>query len=260
MINPNKLRKHVLRMVYEKKSGHIGGSFSLAELISFLYSNFNLISNEKDSPKLILSKGHTVPIIYAVLYELGCISEDDLSLFREIDSPLQGHPDKLRLKYLHATTGSLGQGLSIAIGHALGLKLKKSSNPVFCILGDGEIQEGQIWEGFMLAPKFKLNNLITFIDYNGSQSDSLVSKTLDLEPLKEKITSFNWNVVSISGNNLDEIERSVMDNLHNLQKKPTCVLLNTKKGKGVSFMQSPEWHAKVPNEEEYQKALEELNC
>ena len=260
MINPNKLRKHVLRMVYEKKSGHIGGSFSLAELISFLYSNFNLISNEKDSPKLILSKGHAVPIIYAVLYELGCISEDDLSLFREIDSPLQGHPDKLRLKYLHATTGSLGQGLSIAIGHALGLKLKKSSNPVFCILGDGEIQEGQIWEGFMLAPKFKLNNLITFIDYNGAQSDSLVSKTLDLEPLKEKITSFNWNVVSISGHNLDEIERSVMDNLHNLQEKPTCVLLNTKKGKGVSFMQSPEWHAKVPNEEEYQKALEELNC
>ena len=109
MINPNKLRKHVLRMVYEKKSGHIGGSFSLAELISYLYSNFNLISNEEDSPKLILSKGHTVPIIYAVLYELGCISEDDLSLFREIDSPLQGHPDKLRLKYLHATTGSLGQ-------------------------------------------------------------------------------------------------------------------------------------------------------
>ena len=260
MINPNKLRKHVLRMVYEKKSGHIGGSFSLAELISYLYSNFDLISNEEDSPKLILSKGHTVPIIYAVLYELGCISEDDLSLFREIDSPLQGHPDKLRLKYLHATTGSLGQGLSIAIGHALGLKLKKSLNPVFCILGDGEMQEGQIWEGFMLAPKFKLNNLITFIDYNGAQSDSFVSNTLDLEPLKEKITSFNWNVVSISGHNLDEIESSVKDNLCNIQEKPTCVLLNTKKGKGVSFMQSPEWHAKVPNEEEYKKALEELNC
>ena len=112
----------------------------------------------------------------------------------------------------------------------------------------------------MLAPKFKLNNLITFIDYNGAQSDSFVSNTLDLEPLKEKIISFNWNVVSISGHNLDEIESSVIDNLHNLQEKPTCVLLNTKKGKGVSFMQSPEWHAKVPNEEEYQKALEELNC
>ncbi len=256
MINPNVLRKKVLDMVCEKKSGHIGGSFSMAELTSVLYNDYDIGGKDK----FILSKGHAVPIIYAVLHELGKISDDDLDLFREIDSPLQGHPDKLRLKYLHATTGSLGQGLSIAIGHALGLKLKKSSNPVFCILGDGEIQEGQIWEGFMLAPKFKLNNLITFIDYNGAQSDSFVSNTLDLEPLKEKITSFNWNVVSISGHNLDEIERSVMDNLHNLQEKPTCVLLNTKKGKGVSFMQSPEWHAKVPNEEEYQKALEELNC
>ena len=260
MINPNKLRKHVLRMIYEKKSGHIGGSFSLAELISFLYSNFNLISNEKDSPKLILSKGHTVPIIYAVLYELGCISEDDLSLFREIDSPLQGHPDKLRLPLLDATTGSLGQGLSIAIGHSIGKNLRKEDGTVFCVLGDGELQEGQVWEALMYYPKTKLTNLICIIDWNKGQSDSFVSNTLDLEPLKEKIISFNWNVVSISGHNLDEIESSVIDNLHNLQEKPTCVLLNTKKGKGVSFMQSPEWHAKVPNEEEYQKALEELNC
>ena len=155
MINPNNLRKHVLRMVYEKQSGHIGGSFSIAELIAYLYSNFNLTSNEKNAPKLILSKGHSVPIIYAVLYELGYLSDDDISKFREINSPLQGHPDKIRLKYLHATTGSLGQGLSIAIGHAIGLKLIKSSNPCFCIVGDGEIQEGQIWEGLMVAPKLK---------------------------------------------------------------------------------------------------------
>lgn len=260
MINPNKLRKHVLRMVFEKKSGHIGGSFSLAELISYLYSNFDLVSDEKDSAKLILSKGHSVPIIYAVLYELGCIKEEEFSLFREINSPLQGHPDKLRLKFLHATTGSLGQGLSIAIGHALGLKINNSSKPIFCILGDGEIQEGQIWEGFMLAPKFKLNNLITFIDYNGAQSDDLVSKTLDLEPLKQKISSFNWNVISISGHNIDEISESIKNNLHNNQQKPTCVILNTKKGYGVSFMQKPEWHSKVPTEEEYKKAIEELNC
>lgn len=260
MINPNNLRKHVLRMVFEKKSGHIGGSFSLAEVISYLYSNFNLTSNEKDSPKLILSKGHAVPIIYAVLYELNKITDAELSLFREIDSPLQGHPDKHRLKFLHATTGSLGQGLSIAIGHALGQKIRNSQNPVFCILGDGEIQEGQIWEGFMLAPKFKLNNLITFIDYNGAQSDGFVSDMLDLEPLKQKITSFNWNVFSISGHDLKEIENSVKNNLNNQDEKPICILLNTKKGKGVSFMQSPEWHAKVPNEEEYKKAVEELSC
>ena len=260
MINPNNLRKHVLRMVFEKKSGHIGGSFSLAELISYLYSNFDLVSNEKNSAKLILSKGHSVPILYAALYELKKITDHEFSLFREINSPLQGHPDKHRLKFLHATTGSLGQGLSIAIGHALGQKIQNSKNPIFCILGDGEMQEGQVWEGFMLAPKFNLNNLITFIDYNGAQSDGLVSDLLDLEPLKQKITSFNWNVLSISGHNLQEIENSVKANINNQNEKPTCIILNTKKGHGVSFMESPEWHAKVPNEEEYKKAIEELSC
>ena len=258
MINPNNLRRHVLRMVYEKQSGHIGGSFSLAELVAYLYSNFNLTSVEKDSPKLILSKGHAVPIIYAVLYEIGCLTEEDISLFREIDSPLQGHPDKNRLKYVHATTGSLGQGFSIAIGHAIGLKLTKSTNPCFCIIGDGEMQEGQIWEGFMLAPKFKLNNLMVFIDCNGSQNDGFVKDTLDLFPLADKISSFNWNVIGISGHNLEEIEKAVQDGLNNLQEKPTCILLKTQKGKGVSFLQNPTWHAKVPNEEEYKKALEEL--
>jgi transketolase len=258
MINPNNLRRLVLKMVYEKQSGHIGGSFSLAELVAYLYSNFNLTSIEKDSPKLILSKGHAVPIIYAALYEMGCLTEEDMSLFREIDSPLQGHPDKNRLKYMHATTGSLGQGFSIAIGHAIGLKLTKSTNPCFCIIVDGEMQEGQIWEGFMLAPKFKLNNLMVFIDCNGSQNDGFVKDTLDLFPLADKISSFNWNVIGISGHNVEEIEKAVQDGLNNSQEKPTCILLKTQKGKGVSFLQNPTWHAKVPNEEEYKKALEEL--
>ena len=258
MINPNNLRMHVLRMVYEKQSGHIGGSFSIAELIAYLYSNFNLTSNEKNAPKLILSKGHSVPIIYAVLYELGYLSEDDISKFREINSPLQGHPDKIRLKYLHATTGSLGQGLSIAIGHAIGLKLIKSSNPCFCIVGDGEIQEGQIWEGLMVAPKFKLNNLVVFVDCNGSQNDGFVKDTLNIEPLKDKILAFNWNVVKISGHDVDEIEKAVKDALNNVEEKPTCILLKTVKGNGVSIFESPDWHAKAPNEEEYKKALQEL--
>ncbi len=258
MINPNNLRKHVLKMVYEKHSGHIGGSFSLAEVVAYLYSNFDLTSNDKNAPKLILSKGHAVPIIYAVLYELGCITDEDLSLFREINSPLQGHPDKNRLNFLHATTGSLGQGLSIAIGHAIGLRLIKSSNPCFCIVGDGEMQEGQIWEALMLAPKFKLNNLIVFIDYNGSQNDGFVKNILDLEPIIDKISAFNWNVISISGHNLDEIETAVKNGFGNNQEKPTCILMKTKKGKGVSFLQDPAWHAKVPNKEEYHDALEEL--
>ena len=245
-------------MVYEKRSGHIGGSFSLAEVIAYLYSNFNLTSDEKNAAKLILSKGHAVPIIYAVLYELGLITDGDISLFREINSPLQGHPDKIRLKYLHATTGSLGQGLSIAIGHAIGLKLMYSSSPCFCIVGDGEMQEGQIWEAFMLAPKFKLNNLIVFVDDNGSQNDGFVKDTLDLEPITDKILAFNWNVISISGHDMDEIEVAVKKGLDKNQEKPTCILMKTQKGKGVSFLQDPVWHAKVPNEEEYKKALEEL--
>jgi transketolase len=244
-------------MVYEKRSGHIGGSFSLAEIIAYLYSNFDLTSDEKKSSKLILSKGHAVPILYAVLYELGLLSDEQISLFREINSPLQGHPDKNKLKYLHATTGSLGQGLSIAIGHALGLKKIFSPNPCFCIVGDGEIQEGQIWDAFMLAPKFKLNNLITFIDYNGSQNDGFVKNTLDLEPIIKKILAFNWNVITISGHNLGEIDVAVKEALNN-KEKPTCILMKTKKGKGVSFLEDPVWHAKVPNEEEYLKALEEL--
>ena len=244
-------------MVFEKRSGHIGGSFSLAEIIAYLYSTFDLISDEKNSAKLILSKGHAVPILYAVLFELGVISNKEISLFREINSPLQGHPDKNKLKFMHATTGSLGQGLSIAIGHALGLKMNSSQNPCFCIVGDGEIQEGQIWEAFMLAPKFKLNNLIVLIDYNGSQNDGFVKNTLDLEPITEKILAFNWNVLTISGHNLDEIDQAIKTGLNN-KEKPTCILMKTQKGKGVSFLEDPVWHAKVPNEDEYLKALEEL--
>jgi len=259
MINPNDLRKHVLRMVFENRSGHLGGSFSLAEVVAYLYSNFNLTSDEKSESKLILSKGHSVPIIYAVLYELGCITNDELSLFRQINSPLQGHPDKLRLKYLHATTGSLGQGLSIAIGHAMGLKLIGSSKPCFCIVGDGEMQEGQIWEALMLAPKFKLNNLIVFIDYNGSQNDGYVKNTLDIDPVTDKILSFNWNVINISGHSIDEIEKAVKKGLNNKKEKPTCIIMKTQKGMGVSFLKDPEWHAKVPNEEEFKRALEELS-
>ena len=166
-INPNKLRKHVLDMVYNKQSGHIGGCFSIAEVITYLYNNYDLINDSKD--KLILSKGHAVPIIYAALYELGLLKT--LENFREINSPLQGHPDKQRLKYMHATTGALGQGLSISIGHALSYKLQEKNNKVFCILGDGELQEGQIWEAFMLAPKYKLDNLVCFVDYNKAQND-----------------------------------------------------------------------------------------
>ena len=253
-IEPNKLRNHILDMVYSKKSGHIGGSFSLCELISYLYSEFDIINKDK----LILSKGHAVPVLYAVLYEMGVIN--DLESFREVNSKLQGHPDKNRLKYMHATTGSLGQGLSISIGHALSSKLKGDDKNIFCIVGDGELQEGQIWEGFMLAPKYKLDNLLCFVDRNNCQNDGFVNDILNLGDLVNKIASFYWNVIEIDGHDDEQIKESI-DYYHDNKGNgmPTCVILNTIKGKGVSFMQNPEWHSKAPTEEEYVKAKKELD-
>ena len=253
-VDPNKLRNHILDIVYNKQSGHIGGSFSLCEIVSYLYSNFDLINTDK----LILSKGHGVPVIYAALYELGLI--ESLNSFREINSELQGHPDKNRLKYLHATTGSLGQGLSIAIGHALASKLKQKDDRIFCIVGDGEMQEGQIWEAFMFAPKYKLNNLICLIDYNKAQSEGFIKDILDLDDLENKIKSFKWNVLNVDGHNLIHIGNAINTLTRINFNMPGCIILNTIKGKGVSFMENnPEWHSKTPNENEYNLAKKELN-
>jgi len=158
---------------------------------------------------------------------------------------------------MHATTGALGQGLSIAIGHAIACKLKKLDNSIFCVIGDGETQEGQIWEALMLAPKYELDNLICFIDANGAQNDGYVKDILDLGDLQSKIKSFGWQTYSIDGHNLEEL--SVTMNSLEKNRKPICIILNTIKGKGVSFMGSPAWHAKVPSKEEYLNALSELN-
>jgi transketolase len=253
MLDPNILRIKVLEMVYEKQSGHIGGSFSIAELITVLYNDYDI--NGKD--KLILSKGHAVPIIYAALHELGKISDADLKLFREIDSPLQGHPDKLRLPLLDATTGSLGQGLSISIGHALAKKIKKEEGFVFCILGDGEIQEGQIWEALMYAPKENLNNLICFIDYNGGQSEGSPDDIMPIyKNLYEKISSFGWHCQETDGHD----QRLLRYALKTPTDRPKCIILNTIKGKGVSFIEEGRWHSSIPNEEQYTLALEELKA
>lgn len=253
MINPNILRKKVLDMVYEKKSGHIGGSFSMAELTSVLYNDYDIGNLDK----FILSKGHAVPIVYAILHELGRISDEDLSLFREIDSPLQGHPDKLRLPLMDATTGSLGQGLSIAIGHSLGKKLRNEEGTVFCVLGDGELQEGQVWEGLMYYPKTKLKNLVCVIDWNKGQNDGY-SKDFSVmyDNLKERISSFGWDTRLINGHDMDAIKTTLT--LNDYDGKPLCIILDTVKGKGVSFMEDPAWHCKVPTEEEYEIAMKEL--
>ena len=252
-INPNILRKKVIDMVVAKQSGHIGGAFSMAELTSVLYEDFDIGGKDK----LILSKGHAVPIIYAVLHELGQISDDDLDLFREIDSPLQGHPDKLRLPLMDATTGSLGQGLSIAIGHSLGKKLRNEEGTVFCVLGDGELQEGQVWEGLMYYPKTQLKNLVCVIDWNKGQNDGYTKDfSIMYDNLKERISSFGRDTRLINGHDMDAIKTTLT--LNDYDGKPLCIILDTIKGKGVSFMEDPAWHCKVPTEEEYEIAMKEL--
>jgi len=251
-INPNILRKKVIDMVVAKQSGHIGGAFSMAELTSVLYEDYEIGGKDK----LILSKGHAVPIIYAVLHETGQISDEDLDLFREIDSPLQGHPDKLRLPLMDATTGSLGQGLSIAIGHSLGKKLKNEDGTIFCVLGDGELQEGQVWEALMHYPKTKMNNMICIIDWNKGQNDGYTKDfSIMYDNLEERVSSFGWTTKVIDGHDMSAIRKSFEEVEVD---KPLCVILDTIKGKGVSFMEHPSWHCKVPTEEEYEIAMKEL--
>ncbi len=251
-INPNILRKKVIDMVVAKQSGHIGGAFSMAELTSVLYEDYEIGGKDK----LILSKGHAVPIIYAVLHETGQISDEDLDLFREIDSPLQGHPDKLRLPLMDATTGSLGQGLSIAIGHSLGKKLKNEDGTIFCVLGDGELQEGQVWEALMHYPKTKMNNMICIIDWNKGQNDGYTKDfSIMYDNLEERVSSFGWTTKVIDGHDMGAIRKSFEEVEVD---KPLCVILDTVKGKGVSFMEHPSWHCKVPTEEEYEIAMKEL--
>ena len=251
-INPNVLRKKVIDMVRDKQSGHIGGAFSMAELTSVLYEDFDIGGEDK----LILSKGHAVPIIYAVLHEMGKISDKDLDLFREIDSPLQGHPDKLRLPEMDATTGSLGQGLSIAIGHSLGKKLRNEPGTIFCVLGDGELREGQVWEGLMYYPKTGMKNMICIVDWNKGQNDGY-SKDFSImyDNLQERISSFGWDTKMVDGHDM----KSIRDSFNDMDgDKPLCIILDTIKGKGVSFMENPAWHCKVPTDEEYEIAMKEL--
>lgn len=245
---PNQLRKIVLDMVYKSKSGHIGGSFSIAELICYLYNNYEF-SSDKQNDILILSKGHAVPIIYAALYVKNVLSESDILSFREINSKLEGHPVKNKLPEVFANTGSLGQGLSIAIGHAKAKKYLNISGQVFCIIGDGEIQEGQIWESLLYLNNNPLDNLTIFLDRNGSQNDGNCPEYKNLDNI---LSSFNFDFIATNGNT--NLEFNFQNN--GLTK---FVSLHTIKGYGVSFMQTSEWHGKIPNHEEYERAINELS-
>lgn len=246
------VRKDILLQIYEAQSGHPGGALSCADILTAIY--FEKI-NEGD--KVVLSKGHASAALYAVLAEKGIIEKEKLSTFRKLNSKLQGHPSLLKTKGVDVSSGSLGQGLSIANGIALSFKLDKKDNNVYVILGDGEIQEGQIWEAAMTASHYNLNNVIAFLDYNKLQIDGSNDEVMKIAPVKEKFEAFGWHVEEIDGHNFKEIKEAI-DNAKR-QNKPTIIVANTVKGKGVSFMENQyAWHGKAPNKEQYEAAIAEL--
>lgn len=257
-----KLRMEVVKMLKEAKSGHPGGSLSACEIVTALYfKEMNIDSSRPDWPdrdRFVLSKGHGAPILYAALAEKGYFPKEELMKLRKIDSMLQGHPDMKGTPGVDMSTGSLGQGLAAANGMALAGKLDNKAYRVYALVGDGEVQEGIIWEAAMFAAHYQLDNLTVFLDHNGLQIDGLNKEVMNIEPIDEKFRAFGWHVINIDGHNFEEIFAAI-EEAKNTKKKPTIIIAKTVKGKGVSFMENQVgWHGKAPSEEEAVKALEEL--
>lgn len=254
-----KVRRDVIDMVYSAKSGHPGGSMSCVDILVALYHNImniNLDSNGKRIDKFILSKGHASAAYYSVLSSKGFIPHEDLVTFRKYDSYLEGHPTN-KINGVDVSSGSLGQGLSIANGMAMSKKLSKEKGFVYVLLGDGEIEEGQIWEACMSASKYSLNNLIVFLDNNGLQIDGSIKDVKNVDNLTNKFESFGFNVQNVDGHDFTNIINSVK--LAQKSLKPNIIIAKTIKGKGVSFMENQvSWHGKTLNDDEYKKAMEEL--
>ena len=260
----NNVRMDILEEVYNAKSGHIGGAFSIADILTVLYFNeMNIDAKIPDSPdrdRLVLSKGHASAALYAVLAEKGYLDKEELKTFRNIDSNLQGHPDMNKVPGVDMTTGSLGQGLSVANGMALSSKLDSRGYRVYCILGDGELQEGQVWEAAMTAEKYQLDNLCVIVDANELQlTDSTMNvKGINYNDIEQKFRAFGFQTVVIDGHNIESIIRALT--IAEMTKgKPTAIICKTIKGKGVYFMENQvDWHGKAPNDEEYEMAVKEL--
>lgn len=258
------VRIEIIKMIYKAQSGHPGGSLSAADIVTVLY--FDILNIDVNHPqwekrdRFILSKGHACPVWYVCLAKKGFFPMQELSKLRKIGGILQGHPDMKKVPGLDMTTGSLGQGLSAGVGMALGAKTKGLKFKTYVMLGDGEIDEGQIWEAAMSANKFKLNNLIAILDYNNLQLDGKCSEIMPLEPLADKWRSFCWDVKEIDGHNVYEI-LDVFYDLKKYQEKPTIIIAHTVKGKGVSYMENQvDWHGKVPNEKQFKQAIKELEA
>ncbi len=252
-----------LEAVFSASSGHPGGSLSISDILSYLYfeeMNINPRDPKKaNRDRFVLSKGHTAPALYAALAERGYFPREDLKTFRRIDSYLQGHPDMKGTPGVDMTTGSLGLGFSAACGMALSAKISGDSYRVYAVLGDGESEEGQVWEAAMFAAHKKLDNLCIFLDYNGLQIDGPIAEVNDPSPLDEKFAAFGWNVLMIDGHDIEAIDGAAKA-AKACKGKPTAIICRTVKGKGVSFMEnSVKWHGSAPNEEQYKQAVSEIN-
>ena len=256
------LRCTILTMIHEAKSGHPGGALSAADFVTALY--FDELNVKPEDPdwaqrdRVVLSKGHTCPVIYSALALRGFYDYEIIHTLRQIGSILQGHPDMKKVPGLDMTTGSLGQGLSAGAGMAFGVKKNGYDSRVYVILGDGEIQEGQVWEAAMTAAKYKLDNLVAFVDSNNLQVDGTCCTIMPVEPLDKKWEAFGWEVIKINGNDMGEIV-DALAKARTIKDKPVCIIGKTKKGKGVSYMEDVcVWHGVAPNVEEYKQAMQEL--
>lgn len=260
-IHANNIRKNIIEMVYAAQSGHPGGSLGSSDILTYLYfeemdANKDNIGGQ-DRDRFVLSKGHCSPALYATMYEKGLINED-LKTFRKLGSKLQGHPSTIYLEGIDISTGSLGQGVSCAVGMAIANKLDKNDHRIYALLGDGESEEGLVWEALMAASHYKLDNLVIIFDNNGLQIDGNVQDVIGPLPLKEKAIAFGANALECDGNDFDSI-RDAFKKARECKGKPTVIVAHTVKGKGVSYMENnASWHGKAPDEEGYLVAKKDL--
>ncbi len=257
------VRKALIKMLGAAGSGHSGGSLSAVDILVSLY--FEVMNVDPQNPdmetrdRFVLSKGHAAPALYAVLAERGFIKESLLSSLRKLGSPLQGHPDRLKLPGIDATTGSLGQGFSWSVGMAIAAKMDNKDHRIFALLGDGELEEGIVWEAAMAAGHYALDNLIAIIDNNGLQIDGWTKEVMNVDPISDKFAAFGWNTYTIDGHDFKEII-SAINQAQSCKGRPTAIVARTTKGKGCSFMENRiEWHGVAPNEKEVELALDELD-
>jgi len=260
----NAIRQDIIRMLGAAGSGHPGGSLSATDIVTALF--FNVLRHDPERPdwrerdRFILAKGHAAPVLYSAYMESGYVSRDLLLTLRKLGSPFQGHPDKRFLPILEASTGSLGQGLSIAIGEALACRLDHLPSHVFVMIGDGEMQEGQVWEAAFFCNFHKVDNLTCILDYNRIQLDGWVKEIMEIAPVPEKWRSFGWHIIEIDGHDMEQVLRALKE-AREIYGKPKMIVAHTVKGKGVSFMENvPKWHGVAPNAEETSRALAELEA